>query len=77
MDRELQEKITGAEEYRAKTDKDFGVEEFEPFYDSIPRGKLKADKRAIDNLASLPRPLSPPRKPAMVEDDVQEPTVCK
>jgi len=62
MDRDLQEKIAGAEIYRAKRAKDLGVEEFEPFYERVPKGKLKPDQKAIDAFDAMvaSRPLAPP-----------------
>jgi hypothetical protein len=60
--RELNRRIEGAVEFRTKKDKDFGVEEYEPFYEKVPAGKLKPCQKAIDNLATVQanRPLKPP-----------------
>jgi len=63
MDRELQEKMTrGVEIFRAKRRRELGVEEFEPFYERVAKGRFKPDPRAIEAYDSMVKslPMSPP-----------------
>jgi hypothetical protein len=64
MDRKLQEAIAGAEIFRAKRAQDFGYEDFEPFYEHVPKGKMKPDAKAIAAFDAMvaSRPLAPPTR---------------
>lgn len=75
MDRDLQEKIAGAEAFRNKRKNELGFEEFEPFYERVPKGRLKPDAKAIAAFDAMvaKRPLAPPGRPLVPadEEDIQ------
>lgn len=55
MDRKIVEAIEIAETKQAPA-----KDEDAPFYERVPKGKFRPDKRAIANLDALPRPKAPP-----------------